>query len=395
MKGARIIYGLIFLAALNFVYFYGGIVPWTFFIIIICLPVVSYIYLVITYFSIRYYETTNSKNFIKGETIKYRCWFSNNIKFPLIYVKIYIQTPETVVSGTQDIIDTSIFSGKDRHLEYEIKCLYRGRYEIGIMRVEFRDFLNLFEMHLQKSNFISIVIYPRIKLSEEYVKEGMTLSDFRMSFFSRHKGEESISNLRDYSYGDSSRLIHWKLTARMNKLIVVDKESAFDSRVVLAIDLRKSNLPVSKKVIYEDRLIEEVVANANYFLQQNIPVDLVYYKNGLNVWHSSSMQDFDDIYNLLAEILFDAKEGIETVLYSIMADENKNNTFFVYCTELARDLYDNLTQLHVSGKNIFVRYCALDKGDDEVYNYKRILLKQGITIEQMKGTGDENEYDRK
>jgi hypothetical protein len=34
-------------------------------------------------------------------------------------------------------------------------------------------------------------------------------------------------------------------------------------------------------------------------------------------------------------------------------------------------------------KRIFVRYCEIDIEDDEVYNYKRLLMKQGIEIEKL------------
>ncbi len=393
MKKARIIYSIIFLASLYFVYFYGGTVPWAIFFLVIGLPVVSFIYLVISYFSFKYYESCTDKTYIKGENFHYRCIFANSIILPFIYVRIHIQTPETVVSGKPDIKNESIVTGRSKTLEYDIKCRYRGRYNVGILKVEFRDFLNLFELRLKKSNFISVVIYPRIKISEEFVREGMTMSDFRVALFNKSKGDEALSNLREYAYGDSSRLIHWKLSARMQKLIVTDKESTFDSRVILALDLHRNDMPIRNRIVYEDMLVEEIVATAHYFLSNNIPVDLVYYKKGLNVWHGISMGDFDELYNLLAEITFNAEEGLDAALYSILGDENKNNTFFIYCTRLSQELYSCMTQIHHSEKRVFVRYCTLDTDDDEVYNYKRLLMKQGITIEQLKegNDGGENE----
>lgn len=319
----------------------------------------------------------------------YKCIVANDIILPFIYLKIFIQTPETVVSGKPDIKHESIITGKSKSLAYNIECRYRGRYEIGMLKVEFRDFLNLFVMIMRKSNFLSVVIYPRIKVSEEFINEGMTMSDFRVALFNKNKGDESLSNLREYSYGDSSRLIHWKLSARMQKLIVTDRESTFDSRVVLMLDLHSGNLPASEKIVYEDILIEEVVAAAHYFLTKNIPVDLVYYSNGLISWHGASMADFDELYNMLAEIKFGSVSGINNALYSILGDENTNNTYFIYCTKLSKDLFNNMTHIYHAEKKIFIRYCYLDTNDEEVYNYHRALLKQGITIERIKE--DDNE----
>ena len=108
------------------------------------------------------------------------------------------------------------------------------------------------------------------------------------------------------------------------------------------------------------------------------------------------MQDFDDIYNLMAEIEFDSEQGIEEVVYPIFDEENTNNTFFIFSLELGNDLYNVLTRIHLLEKRIFVRYCEIDIDDDEVYNYKRLLTKQGIEIEKLeedkprKGTDEED-----
>jgi len=384
-----IIYSIAFLSSLYFVYFYGGPVPWAIFYLVIGLPLLSFIYLVITYFSFKYYESCPAKTFIKGEKLKYKCIFSNDIILPFLYVKIYIQTPETAVTGKADIKNESLITGKSKSLEYDIECRYRGRYDIGIAKVEFRDFLNLFELRIKKDNYLSILIYPRIRVSEEFIKEGMTMSDFRVALFNKNKGDESLLNLREYAYGDSSRLIHWKLSARMQKLMVTDRESTFDSRVVLTLDLKGNGFPPEEKIVYEDRLVEEVVATAHYFLTKNIPVDFVYYKNGLVKWHGSSMADFDELYNMLAELTFNARSGISEALYSVLGNENTNDTYFVFCTKLSKDLFESMIHVRHTEKRVFVRYCAFSEDDEEVYNYHRVLMKQGITIERLKEDGDE------
>ncbi|MCK5757574.1 MAG: DUF58 domain-containing protein [Clostridiales bacterium] len=295
------------------------------------------------------------------------------------------------MSGQPDIKNESLITGRSKSLEYEIECRYRGRYDIGMLKVEFRDFLNLFQMHIKKESFLSVIIYPRIQISEEFINEGMAMSDFRVALFNKNKGDESLSNLREYSYGDSSRLIHWKLSARMQKLIVTDRESTFDSRVVLTLDLHSNDLPLSERIVYEDMLIEELVATAHYFLTKNIPVDFVYYKKGLVKWHGASMTDFDELYNMLAEIEFTSEAGIHNALHSILGDENTNNTYFIYCTRLSKELYESMTHIYHAEKNIFIRYCYMDKEDDEVYNYQRLLIKQGITIERLKEESDGEE----
>jgi uncharacterized protein (DUF58 family) len=389
MIKSRIIYSVIFLASLYFVYFYGGPVPWAIFYIVIGLPLISIVYLTISFFTFKYYESCPARSYLKGEKIQYKCLFANSAIFPYIYVKLYIQTPETAVTGWPDIYNESLITGKSKTLEYEIESKYRGRYEIGILKVEFRDFLNLFEFRLRKSSSLSVLIYPRLKASKEFMDEGMTMSDFRVALFNKSKGEESILNLREYAYGDSSRLIHWKLSARMQKLIVTDKESTFDSRVIMVLDLQKNNIHPREKIVYEDTLVEDAVATLYYFLMHNIPVDLVYCKKTITTWSGNSMADFDRLYAILAEVSFDSDSPVDRVVYSVLGDENSNDTYFIFCTKLSRELYDSISWVHQSEQKIFVRYCALDREDEEVYNYHRLLLKQGVNIEHLQEDGNE------
>ncbi|MDX1357629.1 MAG: DUF58 domain-containing protein [Clostridia bacterium] len=389
MLKSRIIYSVIFLSSLYFVYFYGGPVPWAIFYIVVGFPVVSFAYLLISYFTFKYYESCPARSFIKGEKIQYKCLFANSAIFPYIYLKLYIQTPETVVTGKPDIYNESLVTGKSKTLEYEIECKYRGRYDIGILWVEFRDFLNLFELRLRKTSFLSVLIYPRVRVSEEFIDEGMTMSNFRVALFNKNKGDESLLNLREYAYGDSSKLIHWKLSARLQKLIVTDRESTFDSRVIMVIDLKKDGFAPHEQIVYEDTLIEDVVSTAHYFLTKNIPVDLVYFKQKLTTWHGNSMADFDRLYTILAEVEFDSNSPTDTMLYSVLGDENSNDTYFIFCTKLSRELFDNVGRAQHAEKKIFVRYCALDEDNEEVYNYHRLLLKQGITIERLQEDGNE------
>ncbi len=393
MKITRIIYSVMLLASLYFVYFYGGVVPWALFYLAILLPLLSFSYLLISYFSFRYYEKSSNTTFIKGEKMLYRCSFSNSMVLPAVYTRIYLQTPDSIVRGEYDVLNESVVMGNKRKVEYEIDCRYRGRYEIGIMKVEFSDFLNLFKLVLKKSAYLSVLVFPRIKLSEEMINDGMTLSDFRVAMFNKSKGEETMMNLREYAYGDSSRLIHWKLSARLNKIMVTDKESTFDSRIFIVIDLKRINRNLSERIVYEDLMVEEIVSTANYFLGKGVPVDLVYYKNGINIVHGSSIKDFDDIYNLMAEIEFDSEEGIEEVMYPIFDEENTNNTFFIFSLELGKKLYELLTKIHLMEKRIYVRYCEIDVDDDEVYNYKRLLMKQGIEIEKLEEEKPREETD--
>lgn len=394
MLKSRITYSIFALGALFFVYFYGGVVPWAVFIIALSLPAISFTYLLLTYFSIKYYESCRYGAYVKGERVGYSCIFSNEIPIPFVYIRISIQTPETMVSGKPDIKDVSLTGGRTLRFEYDIECKYRGRYEIGIKCMEFVDFLNIFKLKLEKERMPSVTVFPRILVSEQFAEEGMAPSDFRVAMLRKGMEDQSVVNLREYAYGDSSRTIHWKLSAKMQKLIVTDRESGFDNRVVMLLHLGRNKQKKSRSIVLEDRLIEDLTASVNYFLNRNIPVDLIYDKSGLVYDRIAGRQDFEQMHRLMAEIEFDSGTGIYDLLEGALGNHGTNNTLFVFSTVLNADLYGALKEAGVTDRSVFLRYCDLDKSDEEAYNYQRMLVRQGVNmkhLEQEEGVDGKNE----
>lgn len=384
MLKSRITYSIFTFSTLCFVYFYGGIVPWAFFISALVFPIVSFTYLLISYFSLKYFETFRPGVYIKGEEINYSCQFSNELFVPFVYLRIHIKTPETMVTGLDDIKDVSLAGGRKLLFAYNIECKYRGRYEVGITKIEFVDFLNIFKLKLIENKVNSVTIFPRIKMTQEFLGDGMAPSDYRLALLRRGREDDSIISLREYAYGDSSRLIHWKLTARMQKLVVMDRESGFDNKVSIILDLSKTELEKSKTVVLEDRLIEDLIAVTNFFINKNIPVNLIYYKNSLIIDRVASKQDFDQMHKLMAEIQFDSDLEIEKLLQEALAGSNSKNSLFIFTKKLSRELYLAVRKMGRVDRKVYLRYCALEEQDREVYNYHRMIEKQVININLLK-----------
>jgi uncharacterized protein (DUF58 family) len=288
-----------------------------------------------------------------------------------------------MVSGKPDIKDVSLTGGRTLHFEYDIECKYRGRYEIGITCMEFVDFLNIFKLKIKKDRMPSITVFPRIPVSEQFAEEGMAPSDFRVAMLRKGMEDQSIANLREYAYGDSSRIIHWKLSARMRKLIVTDRESGFDNRVVMVLHLGRNNQKKSRSIVLEDRLVEDLIASVNYFLNRNIPVDLIYDKAGLVADRIAGRQDFEQIHRLMAEIEFNSETGIYDLIAGALGNHGTNNAVIIFSTVLNASLYAALKEAGVNNRSVFLRYCNLDKSDEEVYNYQRMLIRQGVNMSHL------------
>jgi len=96
-----------------------------------------------------------------------------------------------------------------------------------------------------------IIVYPEIKdidrLSTPFPKEGHEQSPSKIG-----KGEE-FSMFREFRYGDDSRRIHWKASAKTNKLLVMEYS---------ADELKKMTVILDNLMFRDENIFEKAVSFA-------------------------------------------------------------------------------------------------------------------------------------
>ncbi|HNM47323.1 MAG TPA: DUF58 domain-containing protein, partial [Candidatus Sumerlaeota bacterium] len=114
--------------------------------------------------------------------------------------------------------------GSDRVVEmnYYGACDHRrGLYTIGPLRLQACDSLGIFARETLVDEFMDLLVYPQaVDLNEsELLGEG-TLAHVGLEMTRRAGHSEEFLGVREYRTGDPTRLVHWKLSARHNRLIV-------------------------------------------------------------------------------------------------------------------------------------------------------------------------------
>src|SRR5690606_32678836 len=89
----------------------------------------------------------------------------------------------------------------------------------------------------------------------------------------------NISDIREYRFGDALKKIHWKLSSKVQELLVKNYETDTQPEILLFIETSSSN---SKDIIsyqIEDQIIECATAIIYYLLSNFISVELIVYSN--------------------------------------------------------------------------------------------------------------------
>jgi len=110
--------------------------------------------------------------------------------------------------------------------QWQLTTLRRGIYEVGPLRTISGDLLGFFQNESINNERLQVVVYPRI----------VSLAPFnfpKREFFGIPGGESPVDDpvyilgTSDYHYGRPARYIHWKASARHQRL----QEKVFDSSV--------------------------------------------------------------------------------------------------------------------------------------------------------------------
>jgi len=384
MKRTRITYSLILFFSLIFIYLYGGVLAWSFFYFIILLPIISFINLFIIYKSFSFEETTDKSQYVKGDILLYTCNITLHHFLPLVYIILHVKTPETYIDDFLDEKELFISNKKNITYSYKTRCNYRGKYIIGVDSFILLDVLKLFKLSYSPKIKNSIIIYPKIKIINELDAFSLAMSQHQLPFFTNTSGSDSTTDIRKYIYGDSSKLIHWKLSSKFDELLIRKKETTLDNQIVIAIDFKKITMDPKERLLYEDLLIEDILATIYYLINRNIPVYVIFNYEGLKSQYISSTTEFYNLYTLLAEISFCDNSNLERVLSSAFNDKEKANSIYVYCLTLRKELLNSVIALKSIGKSLKIKYCFANK-TSHTYLETQGIINQQITIKKEKG----------
>jgi len=207
-------------------------------------------------------------------TVEISVWGEYRIRRPLITVEDKLPAK----LGASDISPSlPVAPAYDRPIEtmYQFTAVRRGRYRWSGITVIGTDALGLVTKRKDyKTEPTEIVILPRpIPVSLELpsaVGWGISEAD---SGQTRGAGLEP-RGVRDYQSGDSLRHVHWRSSARSNRLLVKEFEAGTHSAAAFLIQ-RTTGTDIGRKVTTLDLICGHVAYLAEVFLQQGARVDII------------------------------------------------------------------------------------------------------------------------
>jgi uncharacterized protein (DUF58 family) len=220
----------------------------------------------------------------------------------LAAVEAKVELPAEIYAGRPAVVDVELVNtssffpayglvvrdGDGRRLVSEL-CLETGQRRRHAVEVVFpgRGWQDLGPWHLEvllplgfflKSKVLvaarEVLVYPRLlKASAKSVRRG---GGRRSPDALESRGREGeVTQLRDFRDGDELRAMHWKQTARQQRLVVVERKRAAEKPVYFVLDPRLEDPADPQQLGRFEHLVSEVTTGVLRRLREGVRVGLV------------------------------------------------------------------------------------------------------------------------
>ena len=153
-------------------------------------------------------------------------------------------------------------------------CLRRGRYELKTPSLEINDPFGIFRTERNGSTAQTVLVYPRVKelmLTDLATRTSGSPDKSRFS----PSADEDISNVREYTAGDSLSRVHWRSTAHHGRLMVKEFSMDRSRSIWIVLDMCQSQGRRNQAENEAEAAVSVAASLAKYYLEKGSSVGLI------------------------------------------------------------------------------------------------------------------------
>lgn len=132
---------------------------------------------------------------------------------------------------------TAVSGGQRLNWKYTLECKYRGDYNLGPLRLRCGDIFGLFPKEIILPRFEKLLVYPRVVPLESLGLPLRELMGETIAYRNIYEDMSQTTGMRDYHSDDPMKRIHWKASARHERLQVRQYESTTSLNLLIILDV--------------------------------------------------------------------------------------------------------------------------------------------------------------
>jgi uncharacterized protein (DUF58 family) len=355
MKTRRILIALSIVVLLFFGLYTGEDIYYTGFGIMVSVVAYAALTNLWVLLDFKYLQDVTPGRASKGQTAALTLQIHNDKPFIFPFIKIFYQTPESILTGAAKEGVLSILPFQHGEIREEFRCSLRGNYPLGITSIEVADMFGLFRfsMNLMNKHYHKLpmlYVMPRI-ITVNYLplpqiqQEGLLNNQLLKT-----NETAAISDIRQYEYGDPMKKIHWKVSSKLQDIYVMNYEMTTQPYTLLFLEMKPPACGslIEKRQI-EDQIIETATAVCHYILNKWLPLKLVAYHGERQEMDGRNPQNFQSFYEHLSGIAFDSPFSMDEIVQIESSAFRQSGSLILVVHEMSYSLFNQLCIFKQSG----------------------------------------------
>ncbi len=339
----RVFYGLLLFVAAVLYLFTNTYYTLTLLIFCLALPFLS---LVLMLFSRRGLDMSlELPGTAEKERVEFTYRFTNTSVFPVARLLLQVQM-ENQMTGSQKMrqVSATIGGRKSVTARLSIQGSKVGTVLVSTRKIRVYDAFGLFAFKKASLPDQAVVVYPRPRDALVHMERPIETRGDGSRYSPYRPGQDvsEIFALREYAPGDEVRKIHWKLSSKIDRMMIRDFSRPLNYSIFLLMELTKNREDVV------DAVVELYLSLSRALLASGINHSLAWYDAGEDTFHARELDDFEDLDMASAQVLSSyATEKTGTALDYYVASAYRNQQSILIYVTADPDL-DKIAEIEVS-----------------------------------------------
>lgn len=294
----RVTYGLVLLGLFLFYIFCNAYVP---LVVIVLLLVLTAVSGVLAFISSRKVKVTLEKDRcssdLKERTVSFCTLIKNTSRLPAPVVCFEMALGD--VSENADSlrrVRASAGAGEKKYVWISLNAPYAAYVQAKIRRVKVCDSFGIFSFRVKCDCSAQVLITPSSKGSEhDYFLKTRTASDSDV-YSDTQKGDDrsQVFEVREYRDGDDMRRVHWRLSSKLDTLMVKEYSRPLEERCIVLLESPVKAEPEQIKKS-ADRILAELVALSARLIEREQLFSVYVYSTQSTGFVPVDVRDYADI----------------------------------------------------------------------------------------------------
>lgn len=221
---------------------------------------------------------------------------------------------QNLLTGEKEICHLdSMAAGKEKtETKWSVCSNCCGAIRISVQKLLVSDMLGLF-LSEQKLNISdTMIVLPEMKTVEVQVGDSFTTDWESIQYSEQKKGDDpgETFGIREYQPGDSTKMIHWKISQKLGELYVKEPGLPVENAVLLFFETAK--LTGDSRTSDQAELMEKLIS-----VSENLTEKGMHHKIG---WYDQKKEQL-----CMEEI--DSADNLAQIIHGLLSLERKEKTF--------------------------------------------------------------------